>query len=159
MVKAGRTLASSYKNRKAVIQNIRAKDVDDVEGGFAWAALLPILGQLGLPLAQRGVAWLGDKIFGKGLLRAGDRRGMGIFQAGSSSRGMGYEPGDINLKVPQHIRKQFTYKPGDMPTPTKYVIHGGVDIAKLKQKLIPFLKANDPEGFKRKLMKTVGKNQ
>lgn len=155
--KKGISLASSYKARKSVIQNIPMKDVDKLEGGFFPALLpfLPIIGALLKPLAERGVKWVGDKVFGKGILRAGEKRGSGIFQAGMVGRG--YEPGDINLKVPQHTRKQ-RYVPGDMPMPTKYVIHGrGINPEKVKAKLMPFIKANDLDGFKAKIMKMAKK--
>ena len=176
-----RDIKDSYKIRKAVMNGIPMADVDAVEGGFAWAALLPILKAVGLPILGAAGTWIKDKIFnrrkapppvattatpgappqGTGILRAGDRRGKGILQAGASRGGahiVSMDPADIPIKIPQHSRKYHTTRAGDLPLPTRYVIQGaGIDVERLKAKLIPFIKANDPVGFKNKILKTIKK--
>jgi len=178
-----REVKDSYKVKKAVMNNIPMSDVD-MEGGFAWAALIPVLKALGLPILGAAGSWLGKKIFGpkeakaaaippgyvkdpagpegSGIMRAGDkRRGKGIMRAG---RGGGIkahivEAGDMPIMIPQHSRNGKATRAGDLPLPTKYVdiVGAGIDIEKLRVKLIPFIKANDPEGFKNKIMKTIKK--
>lgn len=149
----------SYTRRKSVIQNLPVSEVD--VGGFAWGPLLGILADIGVPLIHKGVDWLAKKVTGRGegagLLRAGDvRKGSGLLQSGAT--GGSYAPGDINLKVPQHARRQSKhFKSGDIPLQTKYVLKGGYSAEKLKEKLIPLLQANNLDGFKTKLMKAVQK--
>lgn len=175
--KSVRAAADSYVIRKAVMNGIPVKDVDKIDGGFAWMALLPILKALGLPILGAAGQWLGRKVFGpkqpaippgyvkdpagpegSGILRAGDKRkGKGIMRAGKGGAKI-VEPSDIPIKIPQHSRKYHTTRAGDLPLPTKYVLHGaGIDIEKLKAKLIPFIKANDPTGFRDKIMRTIKK--
>lgn len=176
----------AYRVRKAVMNGIPMADVDmeHLEGGFAWAALLPVLKAIGMPIVGALGSWVGKKIFGprtakappgyikdpagpegSGILRAGDRRGKGILQAGAS-RGGG-QAGDIpmttlpksrNGKITSAQIERRSIRAGDIPMTSKFALRGGaVDAAKLRAKLIPFIKANDPEGFKAKILKAIKK--
>lgn len=154
-----RSIAKSYEIRKSVGQNI---PLDEVDGGFLPAALMPLLGALGIPLASKAGTWLGDKIFGKGILRAGDRRhGSGILQSGARRGGKYEGPEDMPIETKELVRpyKRRSFKSGDIPLPTTYTKHGGgeINVAKLAKKLVPYLKADDQAGFKKKIIKTLRK--
>lgn len=175
-----RDVKDSYRIKKAVMNGIPVKDVDleHVNAGFAFAALIPLLSALGIPIASSVGKWVGSKIFGdtrpvptgyiknpagpegSGIMRAGDKRGKGIMRAGKGGgiKAHVVEPSDIPIMIPQHTRNGKATRSGDIPLQSKYVIQGaGVDIEKLRTKLIPFIKANDVEGFKSKLLKTIKK--
>lgn len=178
----------AYTVRKAVMNGIPMADVDmeHLEGGFAWAALLPVLKAIGMPIVGALGSWVGKKIFGpkkakappgyikdpagpegSGILRAGDRRGKGILQSGARRVGgqagsvaltKSRQAGDIPMTTLPKSRNGKITRSGDIPMTSKFALRGGaVDAAKLRAKLIPFIKANDPEGFKRKILKAIKK--
>lgn len=178
---SGRTIRAvedSYRIKKSVMNGIPLKDVD-MEGGFAWAALLPVLKALGLPILGAAGSWLSKKLFvpkqpvippgyikdpagpeGSGIMRAGDKRGKGIMRAGKGGfKASVVEASDIPMIIPRYTRNGKMTRAGDIPLTSKYVnIYGnGINIEKLRTKLIPFIKANDAEGFKNKLLKTIKK--
>jgi len=180
VVKPVRAVEDSYRIKKSVINGIPLKDVDleGTPGGFAFAALIPLLSALGIPIASSVGKWIGSKIFGdkrpvptgyiknpagpegSGIMRAGDKRGKGIMRAGKGGfKASIIEPSDMPIKIPQRTRNGKMTRAGDIPLTSKYVdIYGmGINIEKLRTKLIPFIKANDPEGFKNKIMKTIKK--
>ena len=54
-----------------------------VTGGFfPLAALAPFAAALGVPIAASAGKWVGNKIFGTGIMQAGHGRGAGLLRAG-----------------------------------------------------------------------------
>jgi len=52
----------------------------DISGGFPWLAAAPFITAATIPVLNSAGKWVGKKIFGHGLVRAGERipRGMGL---------------------------------------------------------------------------------
>lgn len=73
------SIRDRYRISKSVSQNIPLSQVD---GGFPFAALLPLAAAAGVPLAASLGKWAGKKIFGQGLRPAGASMGMGLMRAG-----------------------------------------------------------------------------
>lgn len=72
------SIKQRYKIAKSVSQNIPLSQVD---GGFPWLALAPLLAAAATPLASSAGKWVGQKIFGQGIRQAG-MSGQGILRAG-----------------------------------------------------------------------------
>ena len=84
-------------------------------GGFPWAAALPFLAAAATPLLSSGAKWVGKKVFGQGLMRAGG----GLQRAGErlpSSLGTPFKT-TVAPKIPI-IYGRGAYRAGDYPMPT-----------------------------------------
>jgi hypothetical protein len=79
----------------------------DVSGGFPWLAAAPFLAAASIPVLSSAGKWIGKKVFGHGLLRAGEHipKGAGLAERLQSA----------------HIRKPPTsvkhHRAGDVPMP------------------------------------------
>ena len=162
------TLEHKYKISKSVINGVAPEDID---GGFAWAALLPFLKALGViglenlakPLAEKGINWLIQKIQGKGLHQAGSV-GAGIIRSGDK-KGAGFIPGTRPGNLPMKVKASKTiYKEGIKPQNLPLRVQaarGGVsvkDLQHFKEQILPLLQKGDIEGFKSAFMSTLKKN-
>ena len=145
-------IKKGYIMSKSVMNGVKPADVDKEVGGFAFAPLLPFLAALGIPALSSAGKWIGKKLFGEGILRAGDRRGKGILQAGARGAGI-LRAGDMR---PSISMRGAGFRSGDITLPASRVSGGALftPMSKeaIREKLIPYIKTNDPQGFKKKVM-------
>jgi len=142
------TLKHAYRIRKSVANGVAPEDVD---GGFAWSALIPFLSALGIPILDKVGKWVGDrgtellnkiknKLQGKGLRQSG----AGLMQAGSGlTRSGDTAPGNIPMYRPA-VRGGFV---------------ASADLQRFKNDILPILQNGDIEMFKKKFMETLKKRR
>lgn len=78
-------------------------------GGFPFAAMLPFLAAAATPLITSGSKWVGKKIFGQGIQRAGAGAGAGLQRAGEKPTPIVARP---------IMFGKGAYRSGDYPMPS-----------------------------------------